>query len=116
MSPKHKNILLLVAALALSGGCVAPDARLGRNPELFARLTAEQQTTVRRGEVAIGFTPEMVRLALGEPDRIQEQPDLQNREVWNYNSNVGLWRDRLLVIFRDGAVAAVQRESKPSDN
>ncbi|MEY4939366.1 MAG: hypothetical protein RIQ93_1101 [Verrucomicrobiota bacterium] len=92
-----------------------PDSRARRNPELFARLTPEQQAMVRRGNVAVGFSPEMVRLALGQPDRIQERTDVRNREVWNYNSNVGLWRDRTLVIFQDGAVTALQSESKPSD-
>lgn len=40
---------------------------------------------IRRGQVDIGFTGEMVRLALGEPDRISTRRDTDGTsEVWSY--------------------------------
>jgi hypothetical protein len=55
----------------------------------------------------------MVRLALGEPDRIEIPTDIAGSEIWIYTTHAGLWRDRFRVIFRNGIVAAMERDSKP---
>ena len=73
------------AMLVLSFGCSTPETRIRQNPELFAQLTPEQQDLIRRGQVAIGFNAEMVRLALGEPDRYTMRTDQDGTsEVWHY--------------------------------
>ena len=72
-------------ALAFSSGCSTPETRIRKNPELFAQLSPEQQEMIRRGQVAIGFNAEMVRLALGEPDRYTTRTDQDGTsEVWHY--------------------------------
>lgn len=55
---------VLVAAAA---GCNTTGARIRANPELFASLDPATQRAIKRGEVHLGYTPEMVQLALGEP-------------------------------------------------
>jgi hypothetical protein len=74
--------------LALSlGGCATPEARISRNPELFAALSASDQQTIREGRAAIGFTPDMVRLALGDPDRMAVRTDASGTtEIWRYTT------------------------------
>lgn len=40
---------------------------------------------IRRGQVAVGFNAEMVRLALGEPDRYTTRTDQDGMsEIWHY--------------------------------
>jgi hypothetical protein len=88
IGPIHKGVVTagLVALLALAG-CATPEARIQRNPELFATLAASDQQTIKEGRAALGFTPEMVRLALGDPDRVTARTDASGtNEVWRYTT------------------------------
>jgi hypothetical protein len=80
----------------------------------MAQSTPEQQEMMKRGKIAVGFTKEMVRATLGGPNLIQESTEFPNSEVWSYWSIAGLWRDTTRVIFREGAVAAMEIDSKVS--
>jgi hypothetical protein len=106
-----------IALLALLfAGCGTTESRIRQNPALFAQLSPEQQQMIRTGKIAIGFTADMVRLALGVPDRVQVTQDLPSTaEVWTYSTNAGLWRDSYRVIFRKGIVAAIETDSKRRD-
>jgi hypothetical protein len=95
------------------------------------------QKKVSAGQVAVGFTPEMVRVALGEPDRVSTRTTEKGAgEVWSYaerkpNVSFGLglgtsrgggayaggvtvggdrWRDDegMRVIFDGGKVSAIE--------
>ena len=84
MKTSFRNIVLLGAVAGLVG-CSTPQARINRNPEVFAGLPAADQQLIREGKVVIGFTPEMVRLALGDPDRKLTRTDSAGTsEVWRY--------------------------------
>jgi hypothetical protein len=77
--------LAAVAAVLFLGGCAStPESRIQRNPEAFAALPSAVQERVRRGAVEIGDTPEIVRLALGEPARVVQRVDARTgaSEVW----------------------------------
>lgn len=66
-------------------GCSSPEVRIQRNPALFARLTLAQQEMIKKGQVDVGFDQEMVKLALGEPDRIVARTDARGTtEIWSY--------------------------------
>ena len=68
-------------------GCSTPETRIAKNPEIFNRLTPEEQNLIREGKVAIGFDQEMVRLAVGEPDRIWTRTDAEgSSESWSYTT------------------------------
>lgn len=75
-----------LAAAALIAGCAhTPDSRIQQNAEVFETFPAEVQETIRRGEVEVGYTPEMVYLALGEPDRkVTRRTADEVREIWFY--------------------------------
>lgn len=85
---KTLRILTLVfATIGLLGlmSCSTPEARISKNPEMFARLTPAQQEMIKKGEVGVGFDQEMVKLALGQPDRIVSRTDVNGTgEVWSY--------------------------------
>lgn len=80
------RLLPLLAVLNFAG-CASPDYRIGKNPELFASFPPEVQELVRKGQVNIGFTPPMVSMALGEPDRKYTRlTEAGSLEVWSYTS------------------------------
>jgi hypothetical protein len=132
----------LLCGLALLVGCSTPETRIAKQPEVFNRLTPEQQQMIREGRVGVGFDMEMVKLALGDPDRVRERTDASGRsEVWTYvtyegNDGVLLYRgwyhrgwggpyypyyldvpsrrerSRDEVVFRDGRVVSVEQERR----
>lgn len=75
-------LIMLVACV----GCVStPAKRIQAEPELFGRFPSEVQAKVRKGEVEVGFTKDMVRLALGRPQRIYTRTaETGQVEIWLY--------------------------------
>jgi hypothetical protein len=90
---KTKQIWMLVVALsglAFVTGCATTEARIEKNPQAFARLAPDQQELVKKGEVAIGFDEDAVKLALGEPDRVRTRTDARGtNEIWSYSNYDG---------------------------
>jgi hypothetical protein len=81
--------LLLPLAAAVSAiflaGCATPATRIRQHPELFASYTPAQQELIKQGKVAIGFDADMVRFALGAPDRVRARVTNDGRsEIWSY--------------------------------
>ncbi len=85
---RRAGALTVLVVLALAAGCVStPARRIARHPELFAGYPPAVQAQIRRGEIDIGFTPDMVRLALGEPSRVlARQTAAGATDVWNYTA------------------------------
>jgi hypothetical protein len=78
-------VVLPVLALALQAGCSSPDSRIKKNQTSFNALPAETQAKIRAGKVEVGYTPEMVTMALGEPDRRYVRTSEKGQtEVWAY--------------------------------
>ena len=67
-------------------GCVStPASRIKKNPELFASFPVNVQAKVQRGEVEVGFSRVMARLALGLPQRVYTRvSDGGQVEIWIY--------------------------------
>lgn len=104
-----KTILrsVLVMMVIVVAGCVStPADRIKKEPRVFASFPPEIQAKVKQGVVEVGFTPDMVRLALGLPRRINTRiTEAGQSEIWIYTSvrtvayyepmNTGYWyRDR----------------------
>ncbi len=86
MKTKIITFTLMIAALVVAG-CSSPAARIKHNPELFASIPAPEQELIKQGRIAIGFTPDMVKLALGEPDAVARRIDKTGAtEIWRYRS------------------------------
>lgn len=86
---KKLPISLVVAFVLLAlAGCSSPASRIKKEPEAFARLAPEQQELIKQGKVALGFDQEMVKLALGDPDRVRTRLDSTGKtEVWHYTTH-----------------------------
>ena len=71
-------------ALIISG-CATTESRIGKNQAAFDSWPPEVQSSIRAGKVKIGFTPEQVRVALGEPNRLYSRESAEGEsEVWAY--------------------------------
>ncbi len=81
------SITSLISLILFSGCVSTPQTRIDGNPNLFASFTAEQKEKILKGEVALGFTPDMVLMAAGSPDKLATRRTAQGTsEVWTYLS------------------------------
>ena len=69
----------------LLAGCATPEKRIQQNQEVFDTFPVAAQARIRGGQIDFGFTPEMVRIALGEPHRqtLRRAADGET-EIWLY--------------------------------
>jgi outer membrane protein assembly factor BamE (lipoprotein component of BamABCDE complex) len=79
--------LLLIAGAALLCGCNTPESRIKKNPDLFNSYTPDVQENIKQGKVALGFTQDMVTMALGRADRVYTRKTAaSSSEVWAYTT------------------------------
>jgi len=84
----HATLLMVAIAAAFAGCASTPSERIAANPQLFASIPPANQQLIKQGQIAIGFTPNMVRLALGEPDAVTQHIDATGTtETWRYQSS-----------------------------
>jgi hypothetical protein len=84
----NPRVFLVGAVIVLAGCAGTPADRIENGRAAFATWPREVQTKIRAGEVAIGFTPAQVRMALGEPDRVlTRMTDKGTEEMWSYESH-----------------------------
>ncbi len=76
--------LLGIAAIALFA-CNTTGSRIRDQQELFDSYPPEVRESLRNGIVEVGYTTEMVVMALGEPDqKAAVKPEDEVEEVWTY--------------------------------
>lgn len=130
-------LLFSVLVVFLAASCANVDSRVRKQQAAFDSWPAEVQQKVREGKVEVGFTQEMVNVALGKPDRVMSRTtDRGVEEGWVYMDkgpkfSIGLglgsargssafgggvtvgddWRDEevLRVMFQGGKVSAIER-------
>ena len=135
-----KTLAVAAAVLAALAACASPASRIKDKKDLFATYPPETQELIKKGEVAVGFTREMVELALGRPDRrYTGTSEAGTNETWAWGSNggsgVGLSigagsvgptifgggvviggspppEDRMRVVFRDGKVSSIEKRER----
>jgi hypothetical protein len=79
--------LLLCSLLALVAGCNSVDSRIRKNEATFRALDPETQDKLRAGKVEVGYTPDMVFIALGKPTTKTERSTKDGQTmVWTYTS------------------------------
>jgi hypothetical protein len=85
---KHRFFIsLLLAALAFVAGCQTVQDRIKEKPEVFAKLDAATQDKIKQGIIELGYTEDMVYLALGAPDQKRESASAAGKTVtWIYNT------------------------------
>lgn len=73
--------------IVLVAGCSTPARRIERNRALFDSFPYEVQEKVREGVVDLGYTPEMVAMAAGRPDRVYVRRTGEGvTEIWAYTA------------------------------
>ncbi|HVU17835.1 MAG TPA: hypothetical protein VHD32_12990 [Candidatus Didemnitutus sp.] len=86
--------LLAFGALISITGCQSVDSRIKEKPEVFAHLDPETQAKLKQGIIDIGYTEDMVYIALGRPDQKRETVTAQGRTVtWIYNTYYETYED-----------------------
>jgi len=81
-----KTKVWIPLSVFLLAGCVStPAGRIAQNRPAFDSWPANVQALVQAGQIAIGFTPDQVRMALGEPGRITVRTTAAGTsEIWSY--------------------------------
>jgi len=81
------HLPIAAAMLMFVAGCNSFQSRARQMSAVYDQLPAAEQQRLQRGLISVGDTPEMVYIALGNPD---EQRDVLNadgsRNVWVYKS------------------------------
>ena len=73
----------------LLAGCATPAKRIQQNQELFDTFPVAAQARIRGGQIDLGFNPDMVRIALGEPQRqVLRRESSGETEIWFYLDSV----------------------------
>ena len=81
----RKIILSSLLLAALLSACSTPESRIDANRSAFNQYPSDVQEKIKAGRVDIGFTPEMVRMAMGDPVRqFTRKTESGESEVWIY--------------------------------
>ena len=76
---------LMLLGLTMLAGCSTPASRIEQNKELFNTFAPDVQTSIRQGKINIGFTRDMVYMALGKPERqYSRTTEAGQSEIWSY--------------------------------
>ena len=87
-NPVH-GLVLLILVLA-SAGCDPASGiatRIAEKSAVFTQLTPEQKSKIEQGVIEIGFTSDMVYMAMGRPQKITEKNlPLGHVAMWTYRN------------------------------
>jgi len=94
--------MILLSALVLAlAGCSTVNSRIRQHADEFNHLAAADQTKIREGIVDVGFTPNMVYMALGAPDvKRVHRARTGTRETWIYRTSYETYEGTRLVTYR----------------
>lgn len=84
---KLLQLTLLLGAVALLGACSTINSRITEKSAVYNSLDPNTQAKIAHGDIDIGFTPDMVYIALGRPDFRREAVSTEGQsETWIYRS------------------------------
>ncbi len=84
---KLQAILLSVLLGLALAGCSTVDSRIREKAAVFNQLSPADQARIRQGIIAVGFTPDMVYMALGNPTEIRLHTIAAGQEtLWIYST------------------------------
>ena len=86
-NPVHGLVLILALA---SSGCDPASGiatRISERSAVFTQLTPDQKAKIEQGVVEIGFTADMVYMAMGRPQKVTEKTvPLGQVAMWTYRN------------------------------
>lgn len=87
MNHRLFRTIALATSLGFLAGCQSIESRIQEKPEVFYKLDRETQDKILQGIIDIGFTEDMVYMALGKPDQKRESVNENGRATtWIYNT------------------------------
>jgi hypothetical protein len=110
-------------ALGLFAGCNSFRSRARQMSAVYDQLPATEQQRLQRGAISVGDTPEMVYIALGNPDERRDVTTADGthttwvyRTYWQqYEGTAWLGYRRIIVPTRDGRGYVVYHEPVTQD-
>lgn len=82
-----KKIIFFAGLLLALAGCNTIDNRISEKQDVFNRLDPQTQDKIRQGIVNIGYTEDMVYIALGPPDARHQKVTAKGDETtWIYKT------------------------------
>ena len=85
----------------LLAGCSTVNSRIHEKAAMFDALPAATQEKIRKGIVEVGYTPDMVYVAMGAPDEKRGTISKKgNRTTWIYNVYYQDWVGRRLLGYQ----------------
>ncbi len=87
MNHRLFRTLVLASSLGFLAGCQTVESRIQERPEAFYKLDRETQDKILQGIIDVGYSEDMVYLALGEPSEKRTRVTENARTVtWIYNT------------------------------
>ncbi len=87
MNRRLLTTFMLAATLGFLTGCQTVDDRIKEKPEVFASVDAATQDKIKQGIIELGYTEDMVYLALGKADQKRESITAAGKATtWVYNT------------------------------
>lgn len=81
---------LLLGSVLLLCACGGVDRRIKKNQQRYDAYPPAVQESIKQGRVQPGFTPEQVRMAIGEADRVYSRlTGAEAEEIWAYLQSSG---------------------------
>jgi len=82
-----KKIIFFAGLLLVLAGCNTIDHRISEKQDVFNRLDPQTQGKIRQGVVEVGYTEDMVYIALGPPDARYQKTTVKGDETtWTYKT------------------------------
>ena len=75
--------LFCIPVIIFTSACSTKGQRTEKYPPKSYDYSPEEQSLIRRGEIAVGFDESQVRMAWGNPSRIRTD-SVSNRYYWEY--------------------------------
>ena len=78
---------MLATSLGFLSGCQTVESRIKEKPGAFAKADLATQEKITQGIIDIGYTEDLVYIALGKPDQKRESVTESGRRItWIYNT------------------------------
>jgi hypothetical protein len=101
MNSLRFSLLILLAAGLTS--CTSPQHRIRKHQAVFDAFPPATQNRIRNGEIAIGDTKPMVRIAKGSPDTISvRQTEGTRVDIWRWTQAPHLIHSQPVYLTRQG--------------
>ncbi len=87
MTHRLFRTLLLAGSLGFLAGCQSVESRIKEKPEVFASVDVATQAKIKQGIIELGFTEDLVYVAIGTPDEKRETVTAAGKTLtWIYNT------------------------------